>query len=41
MADKKLAVVAVGGNALISDKDHLSIADQYQRPPSPRATSPT
>ena len=25
----KLAVIAVGGNALISDKDHLSIADQY------------
>jgi carbamate kinase len=26
----KLAVVAVGGNALIRDKDHLSIADQFQ-----------
>ena len=25
----KLAVVAVGGNALISDKNHLSIADQF------------
>ena len=25
----KLAVVAVGGNALIRDKDHLSIADQF------------
>lgn len=25
----KLAVVAVGGNALISDKNHLSIPDQY------------
>ena len=32
MTDRpKLAVVAVGGNALISDKDHLSIADQYQQ----------
>jgi carbamate kinase len=30
MTDRpKLAVVAVGGNALISDKDHLSIADQF------------
>jgi len=30
MTDRpKLAVVAVGGNALISDKDHLSIPDQY------------
>jgi carbamate kinase len=26
----KLAVVAVGGNALIRDKDHLSIADQFE-----------
>ena len=26
-----LAVVAVGGNALISDKDHLSIADQFEQ----------
>jgi carbamate kinase len=25
----KLAVVAIGGNALIRDKDHLSIPDQY------------
>ncbi len=32
MADgSRLAVVAVGGNALISDKDHLSIADQYRQ----------
>ena len=30
MADSpKLAVVAVGGNSLIRDKDHLSIPDQY------------
>ena len=30
MTDRpKLAVIAVGGNALISDEDHLSIADQY------------
>ncbi len=27
----KLAVVAVGGNALIRDKDHLSIPDQYEQ----------
>src|SRR6185437_295374 len=27
----KLAIVAVGGNALISDKDHLAIADQYNQ----------
>jgi carbamate kinase len=27
----KLAVVAVGGNALIRDKDHMSIADQFDR----------
>ena len=27
----KLAVVAVGGNALIKDKDHLAIADQYEQ----------
>lgn len=26
----KLAVVAIGGNSLIRDKDHLSIPDQYQ-----------
>src|SRR5215468_11896772 len=25
-----LAVVAIGGNSLISDKDHLSIPDQYE-----------
>jgi len=29
-SDKKLAVVAIGGNSLIRDKDHLSIADQYE-----------
>ncbi len=27
----KLAVVAVGGNALIRDKDHMSIADQFDQ----------
>lgn len=27
----KLAVVAVGGNALIRDKDHMSISDQFDR----------
>lgn len=30
MQKKGLAVVAVGGNALIQDKDHQSIPDQYQ-----------
>jgi carbamate kinase len=29
-ADGKLAVVAVGGNSLIRDRDHLSIPDQYE-----------
>ena len=29
-SDAKLAVVAIGGNSLIRDKDHLSIPDQYQ-----------
>jgi carbamate kinase len=29
MAKKKLAVVAVGGNSLIKDKDHQTIPDQY------------
>lgn len=28
-SEKKLAVVAIGGNALIRDKNHLSIPDQY------------
>src|SRR5215469_16976220 len=28
-SNKKLAVVAIGGNALIRDKSHLSIPDQY------------
>jgi len=27
---KRLAVVAIGGNSLIRDKDHLSIPDQYE-----------
>lgn len=30
MKKTKLAVVAIGGNALIPDHEHLSIADQYQ-----------
>jgi carbamate kinase len=30
MNDKKLAVVAVGGNSLIIDQDHKSIPDQYE-----------
>ena len=28
--NKKIAVIAVGGNSLIKDKDHKSIPDQYQ-----------
>ncbi|MCJ7708046.1 MAG: carbamate kinase, partial [Anaerolineales bacterium] len=28
-AKKKVAVVAVGGNSLIKDKDHQTIPDQY------------
>jgi carbamate kinase len=27
---KKLAVVAIGGNSLIKDKDHIAVPDQYQ-----------
>ena len=27
---KKLAVVAIGGNSLITDKEHQSISDQYK-----------
>jgi carbamate kinase len=30
MAEQKLAVVAIGGNSLISDKTHQTIEDQYQ-----------
>ena len=30
MADKKVAVVAVGGNSLIKDKAHRTIPDQYE-----------
>ena len=30
MAEKKVAVVAVGGNSLIKDKDHKTINDQYE-----------
>ncbi len=29
MAQKKVAVVAVGGNSLIKDKNHQSVEDQY------------
>lgn len=29
MAERKCAVVAIGGNSLIKDKGHLSVADQY------------
>ena len=27
---KKLAVIAIGGNSLITDNDHQSVADQYK-----------
>jgi carbamate kinase len=30
MADKQVAVVAVGGNSLIKDKNHQTIPDQYE-----------
>ncbi|MCD4672112.1 MAG: carbamate kinase [Anaerolineaceae bacterium] len=29
MTEKKVAVVAVGGNALVKDKQHMSVQDQY------------
>src|SRR5512143_4207173 len=29
MADKKVAVVAIGGNSLIKDKQHQTVEDQY------------
>lgn len=29
MNDRKVAVVAIGGNSLIKDKNHLSVEDQY------------
>ena len=30
MADRKIAVVAIGGNSLIKDKQHQTVEDQYQ-----------
>ena len=30
MTDKKVAVVAIGGNSLIKNKEHQSVEDQYQ-----------
>jgi len=30
MADRKLAVVAIGGNSLIKDSNHQTVEDQYQ-----------
>jgi carbamate kinase len=30
MTDRKLAVVAIGGNSLIKDKNHQTVQDQYQ-----------
>ena len=40
-AANKLAVVAIGGNSLIRDKQHESIPDQYGQRRSPRTISPT
>ena len=40
-SDKKLAVVAIGGNSLISDKDHLTIPISTKPWRSPCITSPT
>jgi carbamate kinase len=30
MSTKKIAVIAIGGNSLITDNDHQAIEDQYQ-----------
>ena len=30
MTNSKLAVIAIGGNSLISDKAHQTVEDQYQ-----------
>jgi carbamate kinase len=30
MTERKVAVVAIGGNSLIKDKQHQSVEDQYQ-----------
>lgn len=30
MTDRKIAVIAIGGNSLIKDKDHITVSDQYQ-----------
>ena len=30
MADKKIAVIAIGGNSLIKDSKHQSVEDQYE-----------
>ena len=30
MAERKLAVVAIGGNSLIKDKNHQTVEDQYE-----------
>lgn len=30
MTDRKIAVVAIGGNSLIKDKQHQTVADQYE-----------
>ena len=30
MADKKLIVIAIGGNSLIEDAKHVTVASQYE-----------
>ncbi len=30
MSDKKVAVIAIGGNSLIKDKNHVTVEDQYK-----------
>jgi len=30
MAEKKVAVVAIGGNSLIKDEQHKTVEDQYE-----------
>jgi carbamate kinase len=29
-SNRRVAVVAIGGNSLIKDKDHRTVGDQYQ-----------
>ena len=38
--DKKLAILAVGGNSLITDEEHKTVQDQYAAVGRPASTSP-